>query len=224
MFAILSSPFTRNTVMKILGNSSLASFLKFLISAAWYLQLGFLLILTLMIGWKLISSNELISHEVAVRLSESRVESLSGEQVVSDVTNPRLLIEDATIKFQHRSNKLLIAYVMLTMWAGFAISLSITFLLRRVFDSLARRQPFVVENARRLKLIAFLLMVSPLLSFIKDILGDWFVRSYFLNNHSAFVLKTDFNLMMLLAGLVLLVVAEIFNLGAKIKEEQELTI
>jgi hypothetical protein len=110
------------------------------------------------------------------------------------------------------------------MWVGFAISLTITFLLRKLFQSLARDNPFVSENARRLRQIAILIILTSPLSFAQDAFENWYLQQNFLLEGSAIRSHLVIDVKTVLAGLILLIISEIFRMGSQLKAEQDLTV
>lgn len=212
--------------MKALGEYSLASFIKFIISAAWYIQLFFLLLLTVGLSIKFFYNDtaEAIPQTLEVVLSPGRSESIRVEAAAQGITDAKLMLGVGKLTFNHQGSKQIIAFVMISMWIGFAISLSITYLLRNFFRSLSQNSPFAIENARRLRLIAVLIMLTPLVDFINDMIVTWFVQRNFMLDGADISAHVDFDLKAVFAGLVLLIIAEIFRIGAQMKEEQELTV
>ncbi len=143
--------------MKTLGKYSLASFIRFIISAAWYVQLFFLVFLTSVTGIKFFrnGTTEPTFATAEVRLTQSRSVGITMAPDAKNFNAATLELDSGKLTFNHQSNKQIIGFDLLSLWMTFAISLSITYLLRQVFRSLAQENPFVVENAQRLRLIAF---------------------------------------------------------------------
>jgi hypothetical protein len=110
------------------------------------------------------------------------------------------------------------------MWLGFAVSLSITFLLRKLFDSLAHDNPFVTENARRLRQIALLIILTSPINFARDAFENWYLQQNFILDGSGIRSHLVIDVKTVFAGLILLIIAEIFRIGAQLKEEQDLTV
>lgn len=116
---------------------------------------------------------------------------------------------------------------------GFGIL--ITILLRRIVKSMQDHHPFTLENINRIRKIALLLLAFSPYGLIKSLV----YRNYVINNISVEGLEyaplfnfgerfgdiyfgLDFiNLQSLLAGIILLFIAEIFRLGMNIKLDNE---
>lgn len=211
--------------MKTLGKYSLASFIRFIISAAWYIQLFFLVFLTFAITVKFFKdgTTEPTPETVAVRLTQSRPVAVTTV-ASAKLTAAELKLDAGQLTFNHQSSKQIIGFNLLSMWVAFAISLSITYLLRQIFRSLTQSNPFVVHNAQRLRIIAFLIMFSAVTSFAHDAVVNWFLQQNFLLHNSGIRAHLVIDLKTLMAGLIVLVIAEIFRIGARLQEEQDLTV
>ncbi|RDC65441.1 DUF2975 domain-containing protein [Adhaeribacter pallidiroseus] len=212
--------------MKALGNYSLASFIRFIISAAWYIQLLFLIYLTFAISLKFFKNGttEPTPETLEVRLTQGRPVEVSTRAIAENLTNASLQLDSGKLTFNHPSSKSIIGFNLLVMWVAFTISLSITYLLRQLFRSLAQNNPFVLENAQRLRIIAILIMVTSFTTFAHDAIVNWFLQQNFLLSGSGIRAHLVIDLKTLFAGLIVLVIAEIFRIGAQMKEEQELTV
>lgn len=212
--------------MKTLGKYSLASFIRLIITAVWYIQLAFLIFLTFAITLKFFKNGttEPTPETMEVRLTQSRPVPVSIVAAATELTAANLNLDSGQLTFNHQSSKQIIGFNLVSMWVSFAISLSITYLLRQIFRSLAQNNPFVVPNAQRLRLIAFLIMFSAVTSFAHDALANWFLQQNFVLEGSGIRGHLVIDLKTLMAGLIVLVIAEIFRIGAQIKEEQDLTV
>ncbi len=216
--------------MKALGNYSLASFIRFIISAAWYIQLLFLVLLTCVDGIKFFRYGSYGTNTVAttldVRITRSRTENITTVPGAKKIEPSTLMLDSGKLIFSHPGNKLLLGFNLLSLWTTFAISLSITYLLRQVFRSLAQNNPFVLENARRLRVIAILIMLISITTLAHDATVNWFLQQNFLINNIYGAIRAPMviDVKTLFAGLIVLVIAEIFRIGAHMKEEQELTV
>ena len=111
-----------------------------------------------------------------------------------------------------------LGFVML----GFA--LGIIHQLRRVFASLKSGKPFSEENARYIRMIGLLSITgSVVYGMLKAVFGLWLMHSISIPGVDAeAALNPD--LTGIFAGLVFLVLGEVFRIGAKMQEEQDLTV
>lgn len=117
-----------------------------------------------------------------------------------------------------------------------AIAISITLLLKRIFLSLVKQHPFVMDNAKSLRSIAFLVLLIMPYSLIKNLIYRSFIMNHitieekeyasFLSLFSKpasneILLGTDMNIQALVAGMILFIIAEVFRIGIVIKEDNE---
>lgn len=94
--------------------------------------------------------------------------------------------------------------------------------LKRIFVTLTQGDPFQPDNVRRLRLIGFALGGVELLSYLVRGVLEWLDA-----RQEGFDLRRvgeDFNLTIWFAVLVVLVLAEVFREGARLRREAELTI
>lgn len=92
--------------------------------------------------------------------------------------------------------------------------------LKRVFTTLTQGDPFQPENVRRLRSIGFVLGGIELLSYaVRAVLSWWDQQGVQFRQ-----VGEDFNLTIWFAVLVVLVLAEVFREGARLRREAELTI
>ncbi len=105
----------------------------------------------------------------------------------------------------------------------FSVLFSFFFLLSRILRSIAEQNPFDGKNPRRLYIMGILLLLYPLLNF----LHSWTIIEL-LNTQtysSDLVFKHHFNLdFHLFIGMVILLLGYVFKEGARIHEEQKLTV
>ncbi len=209
--------------MKTLGKNSLSSVIKFIIYAAWYIQLFFLVLLTglLVAGF---FRNKVIESDLDVRLTKSKPSAVTIAQPQSGIRTASLKLDSGKFHITHTRTWQTISYKLGVIWIGFAISLTITFLLLRLFNSLTQNNPFVVENARHLRKIAILIILISPLSFARDAFENWYLQQNFLLQDSGIRAHLVIDVKTVFAGFILLIIAEIFRIGAQMKEEQDLTV
>ncbi len=131
------------------------------------------------------------------------------------------VIETATVP-----GGFLFVYCLIILASLVCIILSIRYTIR-ILKSLRGGSFFIVENGIRLRWIAVLSIVV----FITDKLGLIVSSSYMRDKldyphlkFSAFNLYAIVNIETILSALFLLVIAEVFRVGAKLKQENDLTI
>lgn len=114
-------------------------------------------------------------------------------------------------------------FMLIASVGAYCCGLEIAHELIRINDTIIRKVPFVEENVKRMKKIATYLFLISLYVFIKDwakFKGHIFVYNF---NHNG--LNTDSEcLIFVLIGVLVLILAKIFETAIKIKNENDLTI
>jgi hypothetical protein len=96
------------------------------------------------------------------------------------------------------------------------------FFLRQFVKTLFAGNPFVEANARRLRYIAFFTIGYSIFEIVTQLF-----RSYWISRavqKPALDASFSFRLDILVLGLMILVIAEVFRIGVGMREEQSLTI
>lgn len=96
--------------------------------------------------------------------------------------------------------------------------------LRKILDSVERGEAFEAPNAQRLRVLGILILVgtlgNTLMEFVSSAYADVLLRPQGFN----FDGRIAFDEGVIVVGLSVLVLSEVFRIGAKLREEQELTI
>jgi hypothetical protein len=210
--------------MKSIGRGSIASVLKWGIDIFYFLTLFAGVLLLLVISGLLIfhdSAHLTVHPRVLLHVSPDAFEVLPGTG-----TTPRVQIERAWAELEVEG----VSAGRMVLGLSFAVVFLAVLImslrkLRALFRTLRDGDPFVPANAGRIRFLAFALIGFELLY------RGWIFWSYF-----AFVMNQfgidglelrplfDPSFAVLFAGLALLVIAEVFQQGAEMKREQELTV
>lgn len=185
--------------LRAIGRGSLSSILKVLVDVFWIAAcaaLGFIWIITLL----------------------SIVAVLSGGMVENSFLGKISLHADP-----FRLTSLAVVGSILCLGV-----MSIASNLRGVFETLVEGDPFVPENAKRFRTIAFLIavlelariLVNPVISFILDLAGIE-TQLYAVGILSR-LMQTNF--ITWGAVLILVVLSQVFDEGARLREDQQMTI
>lgn len=92
--------------------------------------------------------------------------------------------------------------------------------LRRILDSLADGDPFVPDNADRLRRLAIALGTIEIISLLMVIIS----RTFFHNHFEAFELDIRIDLIPWAAVAALLILSHVFREGTRLREEEKMTI
>jgi len=183
-----------------------------------------LLVLTTVFLTYIFITEDNIQSDLTVRLTQSQSLIVAPSATATNIRNATLELNAGKLHFTQDKIWSLVFFPLFGMWTSFAISLSITYLLRKIFDSLTDNNPFVTENAQRLRQIALLIILIAPITFMRDLFLNWYLRQNFVVDGTAIQTHLTLDFKTVFIGLILLIIAEIFRLGTRLKEEQELTV
>ncbi len=208
--------------MKALGPKSLSSVIKTILDVAFYLTLVFgTLISIALITLPVLESEYLTRNPTVFFELEPTTYQVWSEEL--GIENAEISAARGSIEIQGVSRTRTLIELGLALLVVGVVALVFAN-LREIFKTLKKEDPFVRANAGRIRFIGFAI-----------IFGE--IGRALLVFGEALELKRDFTtvgltlramfeleLVPVLEGLVLLVIAEVFRLGAKMKEEQDLTV
>lgn len=189
--------------MKTLGKKSLSAYLKTAVTMAWYLELIFTGCFVFLFTASIFN---LLPNNVGPLIPGS--DNIDGSQMVQiESTNDGLRV---------------------AAWFNpifLFILLYITFLLKRILNSLTEGTPFTLENSNRIRYISYAIISWPLLGFVFKAIH--LIKNIVVNNnpiHVDIFNLSFFDFKTLFLGLIVLVIAEIFKIGYIMQEEQKMVI
>lgn len=205
--------------MKALGKGSIASIVEVGLAIAW------------IILWAALAALALAAVSYGVFMALVGAGAIDAASVASAGSNGNIRIEvsgvDGDAFEQLRwTDWPIISLGMLTGAVTIVGSLVIVWRLRRLFDSFRSGEPFRRENARHLRVIWMTMIVIELSRYVLMVLfgvllaGLGGVQPV---GDATFRIDSE-NLSTWMSILILVVLAEVFREGARLKEEQELTI
>ena len=120
-------------------------------------------------------------------------------------------------------NVLLIPFFILN-FIFFGLILWIVYSLRKIVQSVRQKNPFTSTNGKRLRIIAFSMVGIELIRGLADLTKMLYLEPRL--HFETILIRSDISISLhvIIAGLVILVIAEAFRIGAEIKEEQEFTV
>ena len=116
---------------------------------------------------------------------------------------------------------LLITVALVLVAGTFYLILAILYNLRKIFRSLRVGEPFAYENFARLQKIGVFVLSFAILDFGKSLFNRYLLQQHFWGHGKDYTAKLSFGIDTILIGLVILVLAEIFRHGYKLKTEKE---
>ena len=212
--------------MKLLGKNSIASFLKvfsdFLLGLFILLFIGALIFLVVRF-----SHPEYTIYDWPIDLdpeiSSSSIHPISPGKEAIEITS-----RDTEITFHTKQDWRIVSYmisgiIVISIWI-----FRLLWLLRLILISLVNKNPFIRENGLRFREIAILVMIFPFLKAFKHLLTSLYLRANFrFEAHISNPLTTfvnHFDLIFILVGLMLLLLAEIFRIGTEYKTDSSMII
>lgn len=198
--------------MKALGKGSIASIVRIgLVVAWWALWIG-----AAFVGLGAIAYGIVLAMVANGRINAAELQSGDGVQLGS-----------LTIQFDQPGDGAWPIAVpsLLTAAVAIAGALIIVWRLRKLFDNFSSGEPFRRENAIHLRVIWITMMAIELARYALTASFAGMVTA-FGEAQGVGVRHVEFNVNLSTWGaiLILIVLAEVFREGARLKEEQELTI
>lgn len=129
------------------------------------------------------------------------------------ISHAELLISNKDINFNWG-----VMYIVLRL-IFFLLAL---YLIREIINT--ARNPFIRANVRRLKFLGLLLICAGVIEKLESIVGVWFLKSNFEFVGLELGSSANFDWTIIIAGLFLMVIAQVFSHGIELKHEHELTI
>lgn len=97
-----------------------------------------------------------------------------------------------------------------------------------VFEDVSAGKPFAAENARRLRIVGYAMAFGGIFKFIVQtgtfLLFKDDIAMKGANTPWLMILKETLNPGLILGGLIVIVISEVFRIGNRLHEEQELTV
>jgi Protein of unknown function (DUF2975) len=210
--------------MKAMGKRSVSSFLAGLLAVCWYVA-----IVLLALGVCLLAVSPFVEPP-RIEVGLSLPASFSLDARMSRVSAPSLGVDDAhlekvtgSVTFSPRS-KIVVA------WSAIGIILWLLFVLwvlaqlRGLFRALREGAPFVPANATRLRRIGWAVIVGELVRSVFVFYANYYVMTRFSAEGLQFSAWPGVEISDIVSGLIILVIAEVFAAGARLDEEQSLTV
>jgi hypothetical protein len=195
--------------VKALGKSSIAALLRGGLGIAW-------LLLWIVAGLCVLTA---VGYAIAMIMAATG----ALDPAVLHEKSQHIRLNNGTVENYQGPDWLLVYATLIVASTGTAGALIIVWRLRKLFDSFMSGEPFRRENANHLRVIWITMLVVEVtrialfavISVLIHLVGGPHVEG-----HGA----ATTNLSTWAAILILIVLAEVFREGARLKEEQELTI
>jgi DUF2975 family protein len=205
--------------MKTIGTRSLSSFLTLLLNIGFYgTALGVVLMAFIAVVPLLFTNLRNVEMSIPVSFI------VSGGEV--DVAAPALGIARAelrdargsgTLEFRPPNGAFLSTTAVLVILA-FVFALWVLAQLRAVFRTLRDGHPFVPANARRIRSIGYAVIAGEIVRSAVAFGTNAYVTRHFVADGVSFDAWPDVNILAILCGLIIVVVAEVFREGTRLEE------
>ena len=200
-------------------NKRLISILAILNNIIWWVSIPAFSIIVLIILYQFIFVGN-VNWDIALRIPPNDFDfSITPNKpsyrfiAISEI--------EGTLLFNVVLTPLLIVVALVLVVSTFYLILAIVYNLRKIFRSLRAGEPFAYENFARLQRIGFFILSFAILDFGKSLFNRHLLQQNFWNHGKYYSAKLSFGIDVILIGLVILVLAEIFRHGYKLKTENE---
>jgi hypothetical protein len=140
----------------------------------------------------------------------------SAERVHLDEVN-------GSLKFSPRNRVLVgVSAAALLVWS--ALLVWVLSQVQGLFRTLRAGRPFAPANARRIRRVGYAVIGAELVRAVIAYLGTRYAMTNFVVSGVQFETRFHIDLFVIFCGLMILVIAEAFREGARLSEEQSLTI
>lgn len=208
--------------MKAFGEWSIASSIRAVLDAAWWLVVVSLALLTGLLvfsfGVNLEGNNLTMDLPVALELNAP----VHGG-TASVETDARIEKLRGNLRFPVRNGAFFTGSLCLILLL-FAVLLWGLTQLRHLFRSLSRGLLFIPENARRIRWLGFAVIFGETARAALVYFWSYYTSQHFTANGLRFVASTDVSGITIISGFAILVIAEVFREGTRLDEDQSLTI
>jgi hypothetical protein len=208
--------------MKAVGERSIASFIRFVLDATWWLIVVALALVTGLLVFsffiRLEGDNVTMNLPIALELNVPVHGSSSSVETAATIEKLR-----GNLRFPIRRGAFFYGNMFLVLLL-FAFLLWVLSQLRLVFRSLSQGLLFVPENARRIRWVGLTVIVGELARAALVYFWSYYTSLHFTASGVRFVASTDLNAITIIGGLCILVIAEVFREGTRLREEESLTI
>jgi hypothetical protein len=140
-----------------------------------------------------------------------------------DVEHVHLEDAQGSLEFSPRS-RVVVAEAAVVLIAALALIMWVLGQLRAVFRTLRAGRPFVAANATRIRRIGYAVLVGEVVRAALAYAGMRYAMTHFSIQGVRLEVRWDLNVVVIICGFIILVIAEVFREGTRLDEEQSLTV
>jgi uncharacterized Tic20 family protein len=206
-----------------MAKASVAGFVTVLLSVAWYfvaIALALTTCLVVVSPWIHAGSGTRIDIPVSFDVDTRAIH----------VSAPALGVGAAEIKHVRGSmsfpppSRASVTAPMALVAVMLALVLWVLGQLSAVFRTLRDRQPFVDDNAIRIRRIGYAVLALEVVRVVLVFSANSYAMTHFSADGLRFDARPDVNMFAIVYGLIILAIAEVFRAGTRLIEDQSLTI
>jgi hypothetical protein len=203
------------------GATSIASFLATILTAGSYLAAVVVVLAACLLVFPLVS--DVRGGEMDIPVSFR----LDPPQLAAVATGDGAHIERAEARGAltfHPPSGLFLAGTAAGLMLLSGVAFWVLWLMCAVLRSVRDGAPFVAANATRIRRMAYVLIGGELIRAFGVSLGNRYAAAHFTAQGIHFNLRPDVNVLAIVGGLIILVIAEVFRAGTSLDEDRSLTI
>ncbi len=210
--------------MNILGKWSVTSFINFMVQLAWAGVVVILCLHILLIVFQFFGLS-IVLIDLPIQISPE----VLPEKLSMKTRDSLIIFTDSMQASYHpalfeNGSRWAIAIITLIQATGLGIIVYGLSQLKAILRNLMIENPFASDNEKRLRIIAILVMLITPFLYGYEWLSYWFFTSYVDVPQNLQTISPTFDIIYVVIGLVILVLAEIFRQATQIHEEQKLTV
>jgi hypothetical protein len=210
--------------MKIMGKRSVFSFVSAIVNIGWY---GAIVLLVLSAALLLVAP-WVDPPRIEVGFAVPAAFSIDPDahpltSLPSRLENVHLDAARGSLRFSPRSSGV-VAGGAIFLIAFFSMVIWVLGQFRAVFRTLREGHPFVADNAIRIRRIGYAVILAEIGLAALDYIGMHYTMTHFSVQGLRFEARPTLNIVGIMCGLIILVIAEVFREGTRLDEEQSLTV
>jgi hypothetical protein len=211
-------------IMKVMGKGSLSSFVTSLLNVGWYAAIILLALSTCLLAIAPWVDPPRLEVGFAVPAA-FRIDPETHHVTASpfDVENVHLENAQGSLRFSPRS-RVVVAETAVVLIAVLALIMWVLAQLRAVFRTLRAGEPFVSANATRIRRIGYAVISGEVVRAALAYAGMHYAMAHFSIQGVRLEVRPDLNVIAIICGFIILVIAEVFREGTRLDEEQSLTV
>ncbi|EOR94148.1 hypothetical protein ADIARSV_2682 [Arcticibacter svalbardensis MN12-7] len=193
---------------------------SYLINAFWYLEiLGFITFIGTFLTSAIIRKQFVVM--LPVDFSQYNVRQI---KTLNDTfENARLDSYSGVMNFHVQSSLENVSFMAFIYILIFSVILAVTYQLKGIFENFKHNQHFTTINIKRLRVIAIVIILAPIIRYILSLIVNQILFSN-LRLGPFLKLLPSLSIGFLITGLLLLMIIEIFKIGVDLEEENKLTV